>query len=140
MRQLVNSYSLFFVLSLCALAGLGQVAFAASCPATRGVADLKETRDGGWGTQYWINGFPGVNPNCKYTLALCYNGNGNEKGATVFIVTANGAKYKSQDHLRNCNSGWSLYFRGVVAGAREILLATEQGITINVGFVGESAR
>ena len=58
----------------------------------------------------------------------------------MFIVTANGAKYKSQDHIRNCKSGWTFYFRGAVAGAREILLATEQGITVKVGFVGEPAR
>jgi len=149
--KLFNMRALFFVLSLLAYAGFGVEAMAqnnlgysvkniaGSCPDTRGVADLKETAEG-WGAQYWINGFPGVNPSCKYTLALCYNGSGREKGATVFIVTANGQKLKSQDHLLNCSAGWSFYFRGVVAGAQEILLSTERGISISVGFAGESTR
>jgi hypothetical protein len=120
-------------------AAFGQRGYSSgSCGTVNGSADLKEGGAKGQRAQYWINGFPGKGGPCQYTLEICFNGDGKEIGAKAFITKADGGKLQSADHIKNCNGGWSHFFDGAVAGAQEILVATESGVSLNVRFTAKS--
>ena len=111
-----------------------------SCPTVNGVADLKEGGAGrGNKAQYWINGFPGKNSECAYTLELCIVGERKETGAKTFITTATGMKMQSSDNILNCDRGWSHFFDGAVAGAQEIMTSLDGNYPVNVRFVGKTS-
>ena len=123
-------------LALFALGHGGDAAADDQCRTVTGVADPKA--GGGQGkAQYWINGFPGKSSNCLYTLELCFVGERNEIGSTVFMTAADGMKHKSTDNILNCNRGWSHFFDGAVAGAQEIMVGVKSGYPLNVRFSGK---
>jgi len=138
----INNWKIFLGMNLAVglfLLGHGGAAFGQQgCGTVNGVVDLKEGGQPGQRTQYWINGFPGKDAACPYTLELCFIGDRPEIGAKTFITMADGAKQQSADNIVNCNNGWSHFFDGQVAGAREIFVGVDGGYSLRARFVGKS--
>ena len=115
----------------------GEKAQSGSCGAVKGSADVKEGQPGKTAkVQYWINGFPGAGSGCAYTMELCFDGSPAEVGAKAFITTAEGRKLQSDSGIKNCNKGWSRFFEGSVAGAQEIMVSTDGGVSLVARFTG----